>query len=583
MKSFFKSGLAVGCLSLCACTSFAAAPANDLFEQAIGVHFLASGTTAEATREEGEPVLPGDTAGQTIWWRWQAPANGQLRLETTQTNYSTALAVFSGDSLASLRMLAHNAYVYRYQRVIPSDETRMREFVTVDVAAGQAYYIAADWHRYRSVWWYFGPPQEDGPAGGPVSLTFRFVPAPENDAFANRVPLSGGQVSLTPDCTGASREPGEPAGLERTLWYEWTAPHGGLVTLSQSALTPKPAPTMTVLEAAFPQPTYDDPDGWPAGVIIPIRSPSSGGGGGYGGTTVIDWPPIEMGGEVDPPPPFVPGFAVYRGGRLDALTLLATSGTNGMLSFQATAGEAYQIAFGSRTVTPGTSPLNLLLTYPPNDDFSARLPLAGVKTKASGYLAGASSEPDEPRHGTDALGITAWWSWRAPEDAEATFTLTPFGFQAALAIYSGDDLASLTPLGSSLTPPDNLTNPPAARVTRSIPGGQNVAIAVDAVSGTPGDYLLDVIAVPAPPSLDALRRGPAPDNRPLLDVGHLRGRKFAVDSSVNMRDWETIFVGIANANQATLEDFTAAGYATRFYRVRLAEPGETITSRPPGR
>lgn len=67
-------------------------------------------------------------------------------------------------------------------------------------------------------------------------LRFQPPTAPVNDNFANRIPLSGTTVSAGGSNAEASVEPGEPLHAHepggRSVWWTWTAPGSGLVTLT---------------------------------------------------------------------------------------------------------------------------------------------------------------------------------------------------------------------------------------------------------------------------------------------------------------------------------------------------------------
>ncbi|MBI4663545.1 MAG: immunoglobulin domain-containing protein [Verrucomicrobia bacterium] len=59
---------------------------------------------------------------------------------------------------------------------------------------------------------------------------------PANDLFANRTPLTGLALSVTNSNANATREAGEPNHADnaggRSLWWTWTAPQNGSVTIS---------------------------------------------------------------------------------------------------------------------------------------------------------------------------------------------------------------------------------------------------------------------------------------------------------------------------------------------------------------
>ena len=90
-----------------------AQPANDNFANAevlAGLHGSVSNDTAQATAEPGEPSHAGFPAANTVWYRWTAPQDGEVQLDTLSSpaGVDTVLAVYVGDSLGSLRQIAAN-------------------------------------------------------------------------------------------------------------------------------------------------------------------------------------------------------------------------------------------------------------------------------------------------------------------------------------------------------------------------------------------------------------------------------------------------------------------------------------------
>jgi hypothetical protein len=86
-----RHGVRRGGLScLVACASVAllgqsafAAPPNDNFADAAelgGLPAEATGSTVDATREPGEPNHSGQGEGQSIWFKWRAPADRGVTL-----------------------------------------------------------------------------------------------------------------------------------------------------------------------------------------------------------------------------------------------------------------------------------------------------------------------------------------------------------------------------------------------------------------------------------------------------------------------------------------------------------------------
>src|SRR5438876_5883457 len=60
--------------------------------------------------------------------------------------------------------------------------------------------------------------------------------APPNDTFANRITLSGANITITASNIGATIEPGEPQHAGelggRSVWWSWTAPSTGSFKIS---------------------------------------------------------------------------------------------------------------------------------------------------------------------------------------------------------------------------------------------------------------------------------------------------------------------------------------------------------------
>ncbi len=93
-----------------------------------------AGTNLFATMEPGEPNHAGKPGGKSVWYMWQAPANGIATFRTTGSSFDTLLAVYSGTVVSNLTALA-------------SDEDSGGSFsseVRLNVVAGAFYPIAID-------------------------------------------------------------------------------------------------------------------------------------------------------------------------------------------------------------------------------------------------------------------------------------------------------------------------------------------------------------------------------------------------------------------------------------------------------
>lgn len=86
-------------------------PSNDDFANAetlVGSSGLVVATNSLATVQPGEPQHAGNPGGRSLWWKWQAPADGSLLLSTEGSSFDTLLAVYTGDLVSALTRVAEN-------------------------------------------------------------------------------------------------------------------------------------------------------------------------------------------------------------------------------------------------------------------------------------------------------------------------------------------------------------------------------------------------------------------------------------------------------------------------------------------
>ncbi len=91
-------------------------------------------TNTDATSEAGEPQHGGKPAGHSVWWSWTAPSTGTAVVSTDGSSFDTTLAVYRGDTLAALSLVAQNDNAKR-------TNTSLVRFAAV---AGETYRIAVD-------------------------------------------------------------------------------------------------------------------------------------------------------------------------------------------------------------------------------------------------------------------------------------------------------------------------------------------------------------------------------------------------------------------------------------------------------
>jgi hypothetical protein len=168
--------------------TFGTAPANDHFADA----WLISGTSGSidgdnraATTETGDPVAHVTDYSQdnapdaTLWYKWQAPANGSMSLQLAQPPPAGLLdgvvAVYTGSGLGDLAQVAAK-----------DDDFPL----TFSAVADTWYYVQVG----SCTWAYTSGPFPRGT----FTLSWEFTPdRPANDDFANAQTLSGTSGSVS--------------------------------------------------------------------------------------------------------------------------------------------------------------------------------------------------------------------------------------------------------------------------------------------------------------------------------------------------------------------------------------------------
>lgn len=244
-------------------------PANDQFANASAITLVEGpltlkGHNTNATKEAGEPNHGDNPGGSSVWWRWTAPAQGTMTLETRGSYYDTTLGVYFGSNVSALTTIASNDDI--------NSGIIQASFVSFTAIRDTTYYIGIDgWDRDT----------------GGITLTLNFTPSASVIPFiisppASVVALQGGNATFAVTAEGAS-----------PLSYQWSFNHAAIngatnftytlagvssvnvgqyrVTVSNAvgSVTSNPA-TLTVTTPAPPP-------------------PPTGGGGGGGGGAPSEW------------------------------------------------------------------------------------------------------------------------------------------------------------------------------------------------------------------------------------------------------------------------------------------------------
>ncbi|MGP1665146.1 MAG: immunoglobulin domain-containing protein, partial [Rhodanobacter sp.] len=135
-------------------------PVNDAYSGAeimIGDRGSLLGSNINATAETMEPFHhSSNTARRSVWYQWTPSASGTAVIDTNGSFFDTVLAIYTGDTLGSLQILASND-----DDVLPYNASRVR----IAVESGVTYRLAVDGNISSSFgslmlnWRILSPPQ----------------------------------------------------------------------------------------------------------------------------------------------------------------------------------------------------------------------------------------------------------------------------------------------------------------------------------------------------------------------------------------------------------------------------------------
>ena len=161
-------------------------PVNDAFANATlvsGTNFSVTGSNVGATKEPNEPAtIAGNAGGSSVWWTWTAPADGTITLDTSSSSFDTLLAVYTGNSLASLNLL-----------VSDDDYTNRTSLVTFGAKSNKTYRIQVDGYAGAA-----GSIQLNLNWSPPVPPSFSQSPQPQADIAGASVAFSAAAVGSPP-------------------------------------------------------------------------------------------------------------------------------------------------------------------------------------------------------------------------------------------------------------------------------------------------------------------------------------------------------------------------------------------------
>jgi len=133
----------------------------------------------------------------------------------------------------------------------------------------------------------------------------------------------------------------------------------------------------------------------------------------------------------------------------------------------------------------GTRWAHVALPVPTNDAFAASFSVSGAQGSTNGTTIRATREASEPNHAGSASTPSVWYTWVAPANGNVALELTNtflVGFEAAISVYTGSAVGSLTPVTSKQAA--------APKVTFNAANGTTYRIAVSGYNNSAGDFAL---------------------------------------------------------------------------------------------
>ena len=368
-------------------------PANDNFDAGTvltGTAPTAAGSNVGATKQAGEPDHAGNAGGASVWFTWTAPASGTYRADTFGSSFDTLLAIYTGEDVAALTLVAANddagplgssavtftavgGTVYHlavdgYAGATGNYQLHLQAVsgtpaitsltpdtggAGTDVAIGGSGFLLTTGVQFNGVAAPGFVVNSDtqitvtAPTGvttGHVTVTapggtatspgvFTVLPRPGNDNFSDSIQLVGAApLNVTGYTEGATKEAGEPTIIPgdaggHSVWYTWAPPASGTYTV-----TTRGSDFDTLL-------------------------------GIYTGSTVAGLTPVAVNDD-DP-----------EGGVTSAITLTAIRGTTYRIVVDGVNGDAGNVVL---SILNATATLNLYTTaFEPTEGFTVKQPLVG--------------------------------------------------------------------------------------------------------------------------------------------------------------------------------------------------------------
>ena len=510
---------------------------NDYFEDAFEISGFGGTQTATnigASKEAGEPRHAGAVGGASVWWKWQAPVNGEVIFDTLGSNFDTVMGVYTGAAVDALTEVASN-----------DDDpygTGTQSVVTFIATAGTTYYIAVDGY---------------GAETGDITLNWLLA---LNDDFTDAEVITGtsGTLDILYTNTYASKETGEPAHAGNaggaSLWWSFTPTVDGPVTFDTDGsgintllavytgsavdaltevtsndddqnLSPRSLAAFMAVAGTTYYITVDGYNGATGNINlswdtvlnddfadkITLAGFSASYSGSNRGATSEEGEPDHAGqvaissiwwtwtapvnGQVTintDGSGYDTLLGIYTGSTVSGLYEVASNDDDDIISpqssvtFVVSSGVTYHIAVAGKGRESGDTVINLSMLF--NDDFDDAIEIAGDSGSLLASNIGATKETGEDDHAGNRGGVSVWWMWTSTKNGTVTFDTDGSAIDTLLAAYIGNSVDNLIERASD----DNGTAlAPQSSITFWAYMGETYYIVIDGAGYETGDVALN--------------------------------------------------------------------------------------------
>ncbi len=483
----------------------AQAPVNDALAGAVpltGSTNIVTGSNTAATSEAGEPSHADIPAMASVWWTWVAPDDGPVVVDTLGSAFDTVLAVYTGDVVNALALVAANDDA-------PGLPTSR---VIFPALRGTPYHIAVDG--------FLG-------ANGDVQLRIHLPVAPSAPVIISQ-PAS----RTVPDNAGSNVTFSVAAAGSFPMVFDWRK---GVASLPGGTNASFMVPNATLASAGDYWVVISNAYGSATSSVaqltvleglgqdlfadrVAITGQTNAVTGHNYGAALEAGEPIHAGvtngaslwwtwtapqnglalldtaGSTDALGEVLDTvLAVYVGTDVASLAPVAANDDevhglikSSRLFFRAAAGTTYQIAVAgvphaNGVVAMGDIRLNLAQA-PDNDFFTNALVFPLGMTTVQDDNRGATVEAGEPPHAGNIGGNSVWWAWVAPSNGTYEVDTLGSSIDTVLGVYTGTSVNALTLISEN----DNRAHASASLVKFFALGGATYYFVVDGSSGNNG-------------------------------------------------------------------------------------------------